>query len=208
MSHSVDTKVFSPEFRDRTSGPFRIGYVGRLTPEKNVRWLAELEIRLLARGHRDFEIVIVGDGAEQDWLRQHMQRAQFTGVLTGEDLSRAFANMDVLAFPSRTETFGLVVLEAQASGVPSVVTSSGGPKFSVQPGETGFVVNTVAEFSDAIEVLLTQPDRLALMRAAAREHALSTSWDEIFDGMYYSYGNAFSNAEDIVGHGILYAANT
>lgn len=207
MSHSVDTEVFNPKFRDREEGLFRIGYVGRLTPEKNVRWLAHLEEALSARGHRNFEIVIVGDGAEGPWLRHHMQRAQFTGVLTGEDLSRAFANMDVLAFPSFTETFGLVILEAMASGVPAVVTAQGGPKFTVRPGETGYVVNNREEFSNSIEGLLTQPDRLSLMRSAAREHALSTSWAKIFEGMYYAYGQILHHTEELVGHGILDAVN-
>ncbi len=208
MSHSVDTELFNPSFRDRQGGPFRIGYVGRLTPEKNVRWLANLEEMLVSKGHRDFEIVIVGDGAERSWLGKHMHRAQFTGVLTGEKLSRAFANMDVLAFPSQTETFGLVVLEALASGVPAVVTAVGGPRFTVQPGETGFVVNNLEEFCNCVEVLLTQPDRLRLMRGASREHALSTSWAKIFEGMYYAYRESLHPTEEVVGNGILDAVNT
>jgi phosphatidylinositol alpha 1,6-mannosyltransferase len=208
MSHSVDTDVFNPKFRDRQGGPFRIGYVGRLTPEKNVRWLASLEERLVGKGHRDFEILIVGDGAERSWLGKHMRHAQFTGVLTGEELSCAFANMDVLAFPSHTETFGLVVLEAMASGVPAVVTAQGGPRFTVQPGETGFVGRNLEEFCDSIEVLLTQPDRLSLMRSAAREHALSTSWATIFEGMYYAYRQSLHHNGDMVGHGMLDAVNT
>ncbi len=147
MSHSVDTEVFNPKFRDQNDEKFRIGYVGRLTPEKNVRWLAQLGTKLWwPKATVNFEIVMVGEGSEGDWLRQNMQRAQFTGVLTGEALSRAFANMDVLAFPSFTETFGLVVLEALASGVPAVVTGAGGPRFTVRSGETGFVVNHLDEF--------------------------------------------------------------
>ncbi len=64
MSHSVDTEVFSPAFRARPEkGPFRIGYVGRLTPEKNVRFLAQLEKDLLASGNRDFRIVLIGEGS-------------------------------------------------------------------------------------------------------------------------------------------------
>ena len=139
MSHSVDTASFRPEFRDRQGGVFTVGYVGRLTVEKNVRWVARLEQALLAMGHREFRIVVVGQGAEQRWLRENMRQAEFTGLLTGKDLSRAFANLDVLAFPSETDTFGLVVLEALASGVPAVVTSRGGPKYTVQAGKTGYV---------------------------------------------------------------------
>ena len=208
MSHSVDTEIFSPRFREREGGPFRIGYVGRLTPEKNVRWLAQVEKALLEKGHTDFEFVIVGDGAEGPWLRQNMSRAQFTGVLTGERLSRAFANMDLFAFPSSTETFGLVVLEALSSGVPAVVMNAGGPKFTIESGETGFLANDLEEFSAAIEVLLTHPDRLAFMRTAARQHALSTSWAAIFEGMYRAYGQCLHPIEEAAGNGILDAVKT
>ncbi len=187
MSHGVDTADFNPEFRNRQGGVFTIGYVGRLTAEKNVRWVARLERALLAMGHRDFRIVVVGQGAEQGWLRDNMRHAQLTGVLTGKDLSRAFANMDVLAFPSETDTFGLVVLEALASGVPSVVTASGGPKYTVQPGKTGYIAKDFDEFVAAVALLLTHPDLLSSMRTAARQYALSTSWDPIFESIYKTY---------------------
>ncbi len=206
MSHSVDTEVFSPKFRDRQGGKFRIGYVGRLTPEKNVRWLAQLESELLSKGHRNFEFVVVGDGAEGPWLRQHMHHAEFTGVLTGEPLSRAFANMDAFAFPSLTETFGLVVLEALASGVPVVATAAGGPKFTLQPGKTGFVARDFADFLGGVEILLKEPVRLAEMRAAAREYTLSTSWSRIFEGMYRAYEKLL-HPEVALAHGILGAVN-
>ena len=84
MSHSVNTEIFSPAFRERSAGPFRIGYVGRLTPEKNVRFLAQLERDLLAKGNRDFRIVLIGEGSEEKWLRENMQHAEFSGWLTGQ----------------------------------------------------------------------------------------------------------------------------
>jgi phosphatidylinositol alpha 1,6-mannosyltransferase len=202
MSHSVDTADFNPEFRNRQGGVFTIGYVGRLTAEKNVRWVARLERALLAMGHRDFRIVVVGQGAEQGWLRDNMRHAQFTGMLTGKDLSRAFANMDVLAFPSETDTFGLVVLEALASGVPAVVTASGGPKYTVQPGKTGYTAKNFDEFVAAVALLLTHPDLLSSMRTAARQYALSTSWDPIFESMYKTYERHLQ-VSDVVGRGFL-----
>jgi phosphatidylinositol alpha 1,6-mannosyltransferase len=207
MSHSVDTATFSPEFRNRQGGVFTIGYVGRLTAEKNVRWLARLEHALLDMGHRDFRIVVVGQGAEQGWLMENMRQAEFTGVLTGQDLSRAFANMDVLAFPSETDTFGLVVLEALASGVPAVVTARGGPKFTVQSEKTGYVVNNFDEFAAAVALLQTRPDLLSSMRAAARQYALSTSWESIFESMYKAY-EPHLRVSDVVGRGFLDAAKT
>jgi len=188
MSHSVDTEVFSPAFRERSGGPFRIGYVGRLTPEKNVRFLAQLEGDLLAKGHRDFRIVLIGQGAEEKWLRENMRHAEFTGWLTGEDLSRAFADMDAFVFPSETDTFGLAVLEALASGVPALVSPSGGPKYTVEHGKSGYVANHFDEFAPLLANLMTEPQLHASMRLEARERALSIdSWDRIFAGMYNNY---------------------
>ncbi len=187
MSHAVDTAAFSPEFRSRQGGPFRIGYVGRLTVEKNVRMLARLEQTLIAKGHRDFQFVVVGQGAEEKWLRENMQHAEFTGVLTGRELSQTYADLDLLAFPSETDTFGLVVLEAFASGVPAVVSGGGGPKYTVRHGHTGYAACTFDEFVSATSLLMSRPDLHAAMRVAAREQALATSWDRIFEGMYEAY---------------------
>jgi glycosyltransferase involved in cell wall biosynthesis len=187
MSHAVDKAAFCPELRDRQSGPFRIGYVGRLTAEKNVRVLPRLEQALLDMGYRDFHFVVVGEGAEGEWLRRNMRQAEFTGVLTGTDLSRAFANFDVLAFPSETDTFGLVVLEAFASGVPAVVTNCGGPQYTVHHGSSGYIARGFEEFVASTAKLMSEPELLANMRVAARQQALATSWDRIFEGMYEAY---------------------
>ena len=187
MSHAADTAVFSPKFRDRRGGPFRIGYVGRLTTEKNVRLLACLESALLASGHHDFRMVLVGQGAEEAWLRKNLRQAEFTGVLTGRDLSRAYANFDLFVFPSQTDTFGLAVLEALASGVPAVVMAGGGPKYSVQAEITGYIANNFEEMVAATTSLMSGPELLSSMRRAARQHALSTSWEEIFEDIYRVY---------------------
>jgi phosphatidylinositol alpha 1,6-mannosyltransferase len=194
MSHAVDTAVFSPEFRNRSRGPFIIGYVGRLTAEKSVRRLAQLEQSLLSRGHQDFRIVVVGEGAEITWLRHNLRHAEFTGVLTGQNLSHAFANMDLFAFPSETDTFGLAVLEALSSGIPAVVTARGGPRFTVQHGKTGWVANSFDDFVTFTELLLTQPGLLSRMSSAARAYALSTSWEKVFEGIYNTYESCLDSA--------------
>jgi len=188
MSHSVDTEVFSPAFRDRPAGPFRIGYVGRLTPEKNVRFLAQLERDLLAKGNRDFRIILIGEGSEEKWLRENMQHAEFSGWLTGKDLSRAFADMDAFVFPSETDTFGLAVLEALASGVPAVVAPRGGPAYTVEHGKSGYIAKRFDEFASLLTILMTQPELHHSMRLEARHRALSMgSWEQIFAGMYKTY---------------------
>ncbi len=190
MGRGVDTHLFHPAKRTRTDDVFTIGYAGRLSPEKNVQELASIEQALLARGHQRFRFLIVGQGSERAWLQQHLRQAEFTGVLRGEPLARAYANMDVFAFPSRTDTFGNVIQEALASGVPAVVTDEGGPKYLIQEGTTGFVAQNVEEFADAIERLLLLPEQKAKMVRAAREHALQISWDAVFETVYRAYHTA------------------
>jgi phosphatidylinositol alpha 1,6-mannosyltransferase len=191
MPHGVDTAAFSPEFRDRSRDagprPLQIGYVGRLSAEKNLGWLARLEKELLARGLENFQFVVVGTGVQETWLRQNLRNAVFTGLLQGEALSRAFANMDIFAFPSETDTFGLVVLEALSSGVPAVVTDRGGPKYTVQNGRTGFVSGDFDAFASNVVNLLTNEALRTSMGRAAREYAVSVSWDDTFETMYAAY---------------------
>jgi phosphatidylinositol alpha 1,6-mannosyltransferase len=187
MGHGVDTARFSPEFRDRDGGPFTIGYVGRLTTEKNVRLLARLEQALLAKGLRDFRLLLVGHGAEERWLRQNLLHAEFLGVLNGDELSRAFANMDLLAFPSETETFGLVVLEALASGVPVVAMATGGPKYTVEHETTGFIAKNFEEFASYVATLMADPELVSSMRKAGRRYATANSWEHAFQNIYHTY---------------------
>jgi phosphatidylinositol alpha 1,6-mannosyltransferase len=195
MSHSVNTDAFCPEFRDRpAAGPFRIGYVGRLTPEKNVRFIAQLERELLARTNREFRFVLIGRGSEEKWLRENMRHAEFAGWLNGNDLSRAFANMDAFVFPSETDTFGLAVLEALSSGVPAVVSPSGGPKYTIEHGKSGYVANQFDQFAPLLVTLMSRPEIHDSMRLEARRRALSiNTWQEIFAGMYQNY-ERYANA--------------
>lgn len=187
MQRGVDSNHFNPAKRDPGDRPFTIGYVGRISVEKNVRFLAEIEKALAAVGRNDYRFLIVGSGGEQEWLRAHLRNAEFPGVLRGEDLARAYANMDVFAFPSFTDTFGNVILEALASGVPAVVTSGGGPKYLIQSGVTGFVADGNGAFISAILELLNNRTRLQQMKAAAREYACSISWDRVFERVYEAY---------------------
>ena len=108
-------------------------------------------------------------------------------MLHGEPLAAGYADMDLLVFPSHTDTFGNVVLEALASGVPAIVTTDGGPKFIVRDGETGLVVPDDG-FAQAIATLACDRSRLNRMRHAARAHALGCSWDAVFSRVYTAYG--------------------
>jgi glycosyltransferase involved in cell wall biosynthesis len=188
MQRGVDTELFAPSWRARgEDGSLVLGYVGRLSIEKNVALLVQIERQLAAMGVAGVRFLIVGHGDEEEMLRRELRSAHFAGVLRGEALAEAYANMDVLVFPSHTDTFGNVVLEALASGVPAVVTPDGGPKFIVRDGETGFVVPDEG-FASAIATLARDRMRLNKMRFAARSYALGCSWDAVFDRVYAAYG--------------------
>jgi phosphatidylinositol alpha 1,6-mannosyltransferase len=188
MQRGVDTEWFSPSHRTRNEGDKTVvlGYVGRLSIEKNVKLLARVQRELAAAGVGGVRFLIVGHGSDEAELRQELADAEFAGVLRGAVLAEAYANMDVLVFPSHTDTFGNVVLEALASGVPAVVTPDGGPKFIVQDGETGFVTDD-DHFAGAIADLVRDRPRLDGMRLKARQYAMGCSWDAVFDRVYTGY---------------------
>jgi glycosyltransferase involved in cell wall biosynthesis len=188
MPRGVDAELFHPDKRKRDARDrdHVLGFVGRLSVVKNVAQLVRVQEELEAMGHRSFRFLIVGHGGEEAWLRERLPRAEFTGVLRGEELSTAYANMDLLVFPSHTDTFGNVVLEAMASGVPAIVTPDGGPKTIVRDGVTGRIAED-ADFAAAVASVLGNPAKHAEMRLAARAHALTMSWDSVFEGVYAGY---------------------
>lgn len=187
MPRGVDAQLFHPARRIRgCDGELVLGYVGRLSVEKNVALLADVQQELEQLGLRNFRFKIVGQGTEEAWLRSHLTGAEFTGVLGGDALSRAYADMDLFVFPSHTDTFGNVVLEALASGVPAIVTKDGGPCTIVRDGETGRVVHD-DEFAAAIAEIAADPEKHSGMRQAARAFALTASWEAVFDGVYAGY---------------------
>ena len=193
MPRGVDTELFSPVHRDRAPGDteFVLGFVGRLSVEKNVALLVRIREHLLAAGFSNFRFLIVGHGVQEPWLREHLPNAEFSGVLRGQELSRAYANMDLFIFPSHTDTFGNVVLEALSSGVPAIVTPDGGPRYIIKEGLTGAVAEDDG-FADVILRILRDPARHAQMRDASRADALDASWDSVFESVYEAYSLAFA----------------
>ena len=191
MPRGVDAELFHPAKRNARCPKIAIAFSassGRLSVEKNIGLLvAGCRRNSNATGSDARQrFLIVGHGGDEAWLRERLPRAEFTGVLRGEELSRAYANMDLFVFPSHTDTFGNVVLEALASGVPAIVTPDGGPCTIVRDGETGRIVPD-EQFAAAIAGILADPARHAKMRAAARAYALTASWDSVFEGVYTAY---------------------
>jgi glycosyltransferase involved in cell wall biosynthesis len=188
MPRGVDAEIFHPAKRRRNpqDRDAILGFVGRLSVEKNVALLVQVQQEMERMGRTNFRFLIVGHGAEENWLRERLPRAEFTGVLRGEKLSEAYANMDLFVFPSHTDTFGNVVLEALASGVPAIVTPDGGPATIIRDGQTGRSVPD-AEFAAAVAGVLADPEWHARMRLDARVYALTASWDAVFEGVYAAY---------------------
>ena len=184
MAHGVDTERFTPARRTREGGPFRIGYVGRLTPEKNVRALVELESGLIASGARDFLVLAVGDGGEREWLKAHLRFGDLPGALHGDQLADTFANMDAFVFPSRTDTFGLVMLEAMASGVPVIARPETAARVGIADGVNGVAS---ADFTLEVRALMDNEPMRRDMGCAARRFACTHAWDGVFDQLYEIY---------------------
>lgn len=148
VGRGVNTGAFSPSHRDpalrESWGPgirHWLLYVGRVSREKNLPCLAEA-YRQIAAHRRDIGLVVVGEGPYLEDLRRDLAGLPvvFAGLQRGEALARHYASADLFVFPSLTDTFGVVLLEAQASGLPVLVSAEGGPKDCVVDGVTGHIV--------------------------------------------------------------------
>ncbi len=191
----TDTERYCPDKRKPglfgSSAGLTLLSVGRISEEKNLRFLLKVYGRLVPK-LKGLRLIFVGDGPLRPALEREAEGlpgVRFTGALHGEDLATAYASADVLVFPARHETFGNVVLEAQASGVPAIVANTGGPKEIILPGKTGFVCNPEfpGEFEEAIERLYTERGLLETMRAASRENVLARfDADTIIENFYQS----------------------
>ena len=193
----VDLELFHPakrngflESRFQLPEGWKLLYVGRVSKEKNLQLLGRV-FKSVLTVHPRTHLVVVGDGPYMEEMRREMAGAPclFTGYLEGEDLAAIYASCDLFLFPSTTDTFGNVVLEAQASGLPVIVTDAGGPRENVRPGETGLVVPADDEesFLQAINSLLTEPRRLKEMGRAARENMQGRSFDHAFNAAWKMY---------------------
>jgi glycosyltransferase involved in cell wall biosynthesis len=187
MGRGIDTRLFHPHRRSRADSGLVLSFVGRLMPEKNLRLLPKVAAGLREHGIESVRFQITGSGSERAWLERHLPGAVFTGVLAGEELARAYANADIFLFPSRTDTFGNVVQEALASGVPAIVMNEGGPRFIVRDGVSGLVAADDEEFCRAAMVLAASPRLRSEMGRAGRLQVESQSWDRVFEEVYQSY---------------------
>jgi phosphatidylinositol alpha 1,6-mannosyltransferase len=194
MKHGVDCGTFAPGPPQAGRSAVRIGFVGRLSAEKRVHLVGALQRALRADGVA-CEFVLVGDGAERRSLEREMPDAQFPGVLQGEALRRAYASLDLFVFPSPSETFGLAVLEAMASGVAVLAMAQGGPGFVIEHGISGWLAGNEQDFLGAGLMLARDGELRARLGRAARMRALSWSWDVVSDELYDVYAETMNGVQ-------------
>jgi glycosyltransferase involved in cell wall biosynthesis len=175
-------------------------YVGRVSKEKNLHLLGEV-FQEIYRNHPKIHLIIVGDGPYLEEMRLLMAGlpCTFTGYLTGEELSAIYASCDIFVFPSTTDTFGNVVLEAQASGLPVIVSDQGGPHENMLSGETGLIVsgNDKDKLCSAIQTLLGDAGLQRKMGRAARRYMEERSFETAFAQTWEMYGDRQADAPDI-----------
>jgi glycosyltransferase involved in cell wall biosynthesis len=159
----------------------RLLYVGRISREKDLDLLAAAYRRLRDEGLA-VQLFVVGHGPYSEAFAKSLPEAIFTGYLSGAELATAYASADIFVFPSTTDTFGNVILEAQACGVPVVVSDSGGPKELVEDQTNGLITKShdVEDFACAIRELVTNLPLRARMGKSARTSVIDRSWPSAF----------------------------
>jgi phosphatidylinositol alpha 1,6-mannosyltransferase len=189
----VDSVLFNPDKRSLSwrrhmgfaDDDVIVCFVSRLVKEKNTDLLARI---LLTSGAK---ALIVGSGPEEAHLRQVLPKAVFAGFLQGEDLGRAYASSDIFLFPSESETFGNVTLEAMASGLATICAVATGSNSLVLTGETGYLVEASNEAAmvQRLQNLMQDEALRQKMGKAARQRALEFNWDAILGRLLDSFKN-------------------
>jgi glycosyltransferase involved in cell wall biosynthesis len=195
-SRGVDTRRFHPARRSQAWRAERgvgaeeilVAFVSRLVREKRLDDYVGVVERLRAQG-LSARALVVGDGPEGEGLRRRLPHALFEGFLLGDALATAYASADLFLFPSDTETFGSVTLEAMACGLPTICADATGSRSLVAEGQTGFLlpVGDVAGMTRAAARLCVDADLRRTLGEAARARALAYSWDEAMAGALGRY---------------------
>jgi glycosyltransferase involved in cell wall biosynthesis len=189
LPRGLDTDLFTPAHRDTNfwerhgskNGAVRLLYVGRISREKDLDVLAAAFRQLRDEG-LPVNLLMVGHGPYSQALAESLPEAIFTGYLEGEELAKAYASSDIFVFPSTTDTFGNVVIEAQACGLPVIVSDLGGPKELVSHGLDGLITKShnVEDFTNAVRALVNDPQLRAKMAKNARARVVDRSWPGAF----------------------------
>ncbi|MCK9211634.1 MAG: glycosyltransferase family 1 protein [Ignavibacteriaceae bacterium] len=195
LPNGVDGVLFNP---NRRSSAWRkqfsngekpiVLFVSRLVWEKDLHVLAEA-YKVLHPKRNDFEMIVVGDGPARKEFQAMMSGAHFLGYQSGETLAEIFASADIFAFPSTTETFGLVTLEAMASGLVPVAVNVGGAVDIIEDGKSGFFSSAESgkDMAEKIAFLLDNPGQRKVMSKNAHARSSAFHWENIFEQLFSSY---------------------
>jgi len=196
FKRGIDRTLFNPvsESRQTLSDAFGVKqginllYAGRISKEKNIGTLFTM-YESLREKYTDLNLVLCGDGPDFESYKKQYQssdRIYFLGRIAREKLPKLYSAADCFVFPSLTDTFGMVVLEAQACGLPVVVSASGGPSEIIRDGVTGLVVegNSVQSWEEKVEEIVkminSEPDKYLQMRYEAVRHVeRNYNWDDV-----------------------------
>ncbi len=198
----VDLERFGPALREPGSlpGPVNVLYAGRLTKEKGVELLADAFLAARRRDPR-LHLVLAGGGPEEAALRERLgDHATFLGWLHGPALARAYASADVFLFASETDTFGQVILEAQASGLPVVAVDAGGPATLIENGQTGLLAPPEPDgLASAVLSLVQAPLLTERLRRAGLAAVRGRTWEASLERLGAGYRVALREAEHGLG---------
>lgn len=196
----VDVERFGPQKADPDAfpGEIRVLYAGRLTSEKGVDLLAESFLRARRVDPR-LHLLLAGGGPEEAELRARLgAHATFLGWLEGEELAGVYASADVFLFCSRTDTYGQVLLEAGASGLPAVAIAEGGPAALIENRHTGLLCRPDADhLAGAVLQLAASPALRRRLGEAAIANARGRSWARALEQLAAGYGHALGEAATV-----------
>ena len=195
-ARGVDLTRFDPGLRSADLLPhevINVLYAGRLTKEKGIDLLADAFEAARLREPR-LHLVLAGGGPEQDAVRARLrEHVTFLGWLEGEQLAAAYASADLFLFASQTDTFGNVILEAQASGLPVIAVDAGGPASLIEHGETGLLAAPRPQpLADAIVALAGAPLLRERLRRAALAAVQSRTWEAALEQLAAGYRMALT----------------
>lgn len=196
LPNGVDVHLFRPEYRSNewrkeytgsTDVPVVL-FVSRLVWEKDIKILAEMYDRLVHK-RSDFAMIVVGEGHARSDLEKLMPGARFLGYKSGLELAQCYASSDIFVFPSTTETFGLVTIEAMASGIVPVAAKVGGASGIIKEGESGIFArpHDAWDMARHVEFLLDHPEERNRLSDGALRRANSFRWEHILDRLFESY---------------------
>ena len=200
-ARGVNTRLFSPEKRDTewrkergfSDDDIVVTFVSRLVWEKELDTYRHA-VQQLSSTNKKVKALVVGDGPAKAELKEKMPEAHYTGFLTGEELATAYASSDIFLFPSHTETFGNVTLEAMSSGLPCLVADATGSKSLVEDGVNGRLAEpeNKEDFTTKLSLIVENEELRNQMKQASREMAMQYAWKTINGQLLEYYREALN----------------